>query len=251
MIENNFKDYKSEFITFNNNLNIDLNLEPCYIDKKNKIIYSISIPCDKLLICKKILISEEKHFNLIPNKPGLYWITTNEPYNHCLNSGKNCPKKIDKDYNIIYNGSSCNIRSRIKEHLNRTDEKGGSGSQSGISVDILYNIDETKKVSHIKCLWGEKKKKPKYFINDYCDKISDKIDILNHIYFSKEEYDFINKNKIIYLKNGINIFSNKHKNYNYIIYYLEIDDNNIRNYIEIEWRNRFGIPQLCSYNAGR
>lgn len=62
--------------------------------------------------------------------------------------------------------------------------------------------------------------------------------------------DIIKNKDVIYFKNGINIFDNKHINYNWIVYYLEIDNHNIRDYIEIEWRKKYGVPQLCSYTSG-
>lgn len=57
--------------------------------------------------------------------------------------------------------------------------------------------------------------------------------------------------EIIYFKNGINVLSNKHKKYNWQIYFLEIENHNIRDYIEIEWRKKNGVPILCSYMSGR
>jgi hypothetical protein len=249
--EIDLNEYKLKNITFNEPLEFISKLKPCYIDIDNKVIYSISIPCENLLICKKLLIENDNEFNLIPNKSGLYWITTNEPINHCLNSGLKCINNIENDYKIIYNGSAGDIRSRIKEHLYRSDDKGGSGTQSGISIDILSNIDDNKKISHVKCLWGENKKTPKYFKNGKITKICGKEDILNDIFFSKEEKKIIKMNNSIYLKNGIDIFSEKHKNYKWIIYYLEIDNHTIRDYIEIEWRKKYGVPLLCSYTSGR
>lgn len=250
--EINLNEYKLKNISFDSSSELISKLKPCYIDTDNKIIYSISLPCEKLLICKNIVIKKSSDFDLISNKPGLYWITTNEPINHCLNSGLNCLTIINNDNKIIYNGSSGDIRSRIKEHLYRSDEKGGEGTQSGISIDILKkNLDDNKKISHIKCLWGENKKTPKYFKDEKIKKINNKDDIINDIYFSKEEINIIKNKDVIYFKNGINIFDNKHINHNWVVYYLEIDNHNIRDYIEIEWRKKYGVPQLCSYTSGR
>lgn len=248
---NTLNGYKLKNITFNEP--IDFNkLKPCYIDDNNKIIYSISIPCEKLLMCKKLLIENQDGFDLIPNKSGLYWITTNEPINHCLNSGSKCPNDMENDYKIIYNGSAGDIRSRIKNHLYRSDEKGGSGTQSGISIDIISNnLRDNKKISHIKCLWGENKKTPKYFKDGKITTIKNKEDIINNIFFSKKEKKIIEMNNTIYFKNGVNVFSEKHRNYKWIVYYLEIDNHNIRDYIEIEWRLKYGVPLLCSYISGR
>lgn len=250
--EINLNEYKFKNISFDGSSELISKLKPCYIDTNEKIIYSISLPCEKLLICKKIAIDKLDDFNSISNKPGLYWITSNEPINHCLNSGLYCLTNINDDSKIIYNGSSGDIRSRIKEHLYRIDEKGGEGSQSGISIDILNkNFDDNKKISHIKCLYGENKKTPKYFKEGKIKKINNKNDIINDIYFSKEEINIIKSKDVIYFKNGINIFDNKHKKFNWVVYYLEIDNHNIRDYIEIEWRKKYGVPQLCSYISGR
>jgi hypothetical protein len=74
---------------------------------------------------------------------------TNEPINHFLNAGVKCPEKNNTDMRIIYNGSIDNIRGRLTEHLLRSNEKGGSVTQSGISIDILLNnIEIEQKISH-------------------------------------------------------------------------------------------------------
>jgi hypothetical protein len=249
--EINLIEYKFKELSFNNDEILFEELKPCYIDNNNKIIYSIQIPCNKLFICKKILIKNETDINKLSNKSGLYWIVSNEPINHCFNSGNKIPENINNENKIIYNGTTCNIKTRIKEHILRNDEKGGNGTQSGISIDIIDDCFINKKVSHIKCLYGKNKKIPKYLKDNEVKKINNKSDIINNIYFSNNEKEIIKKNDIIYFKNGINIFSNKHKNYNWIIYYLEIDNHNIRDYIEIEWRKKYGIPILCSYSIGR
>jgi hypothetical protein len=227
-------------------------LKPCYIDNINKIIYNIIIPNDKLLQCKKIELKNINDFDLIPNNAGLYWISTNEPINHCFNSGIRFPSKINDNINIIYNGSCENIKLRIKEHLLRKNINGSSGSQSGISIDIIdFDNFDNNSVSHIKSLWNKNKKIPKYILNENIHKIINKEDIINNIYFSDKEKEFIINNDVIYFKNGIDLFSSKHINYNYYIHYLTINNHNIRDYIEIEWRKNYGTPILCSYVSGR
>ena len=70
--EINLDNYKLMNISFNESSELISKLKPCYIDTFNNIIYSISIPCEKLLICKKICIENKDNFDLIPNKSGLY-----------------------------------------------------------------------------------------------------------------------------------------------------------------------------------
>ena len=248
----NLTEYKIMEMNFSNNASSISTLKPCYIDDDKKLIYIVPIPCEKLKICKSIDIHNENDFNTIPNKSGLYWIMTNEPINHCLNSGIKCPEKNNTGMKIIYNGSTDNLKGRIKEHLLRSDEKGGTGTQSGISIDILLNnIEIEQKISHIKCLWGEKKKTPKIIKDGKIKKINVKEELIENMYLTEEEKIYIENNKIIYFKNGINVMSDKHKKYNWQIYFLEIENHNIRDYIEIEWRKKNGVPVLCSYTSGR
>lgn len=103
------KKYKMVDIDFGNSNNQTANLEPCYVDTVKNIIYTIPIPCEKLLICKKISVESYDDFDLFPNVAGLYWIATTEPINHSFNSCTHSPKIIAEKYNIVYNGSTCNI----------------------------------------------------------------------------------------------------------------------------------------------
>lgn len=130
---------------------------------------------------------------------------------------------------------------------------GGSGTLSGISIDLLCGDDKTSdKISHVKCLWGKNKKIPKYIKNGQLNKIVSKDCILKNIYFTDcEKATIACEDKNIYFRNGIDIFSDKHKLYKYTVYYLEVDNHNMRDYIEISWRKKYGMPQLCSYESGR
>ena len=49
----NLNEYKLKNMSFNGSSELISKLKPCYIDTDEKIIYSISLPCEKLLICKK------------------------------------------------------------------------------------------------------------------------------------------------------------------------------------------------------
>ncbi len=53
--EINLNEYKLKNISLDNSSELISKLKPCYIDTNSKIIYSISMPCEKLLICKNIL----------------------------------------------------------------------------------------------------------------------------------------------------------------------------------------------------
>lgn len=243
--------YKIMEMNFSNNISILSTLKPCYIEEDNKIIYTITIPCEKLKICKSIEVHSDIDFNTIPNVSGLYWIMTNEPIIHCLNSGLNCPYINNANMRIIYNGTTDNLRARLKDHLLRSDDKGGSGTQSGISIDVLLNKLEYNKISHIKCLWGEKKKTPKILKDEKFVKLTNKEELISQMYLTEHEKEYIKNNDTIYFKNGINVLSDKHKKYKWHIYFLEIENHNIRDYIEIEWRKKNGVPILCSYTSGR
>lgn len=226
---------------------------PCFLDKRTNNMYIIEVPDAKLTGVSSIRIKSRIDIEKIPKKiQGVYWIATNEPITHCLNKGVNTPNKLneDKNFQIVYSGSSCDLRDRAKQHLLRTN--GVYGTMSGISVDILQQTP-TSKSSHAKCLWSsiKNKKLPKLLnLNKYVKPLS-KNDVVNIMYLSSEEKSYITNTNEIFFKNGIHVEDEKHRPYEWIFYYVPIMNHSIRDFIEIEWRKLYGVPILCSYSEGR
>ena len=210
-------------------------------------LLTLKTPNDKLHFCEYIKLTKESDFEKIPrNKGGIYFITTNENINHSFhNKNKKFPK-IHDDFTIIYNGTSSDLYSRAKNHLLRDKNKG----MSGISVDILTT--EEKVESHTKCCFSKNKKKKTPFIIETGTRISDFNQCYQLNIFEKEQ-KFIseNKNKIIYFKNGINVLSEKHINFEWKFYYLIIESHSVRDMVETNWRKKYGTPILCTYHEGR
>jgi len=233
-----------------NIINTDM-CTPCFLDKETGRIHIIQVPDAKLTGISSICIRSMKDIELIPKKtPGIYWISTNEPINHCLNKGVNLPFKMDDNFQVVYSGSSSDIRSRAKQHLLRVN--GMYGTMSGISVDILQS-QPTSKSSHAKCLWSNSKNKkiPKLLKSGKYNKPLNKKDIIDIVNLSSDEKNYLSKLDEIFFKNGINVEDVKHLPYEWIFHYAPVMNHNIRDYLEIQWRKLHGIPLLCSYSEGR
>ena len=207
----------------------------------------LKTPNYKLHFCECIKLTKESDFEKIPkNKGGIYFITTNENIHHSFhNKNKKFPKMYD-DFTIIYNGTSSDLYSRAKNHLFRDKNKG----MSGISVDILTTKEQVE--SHTKCCFSSNKKKKTPFIIETETRISE----FNQCYklnTSENEQKFLseNKNKIIYFRNGINVLSEKHINFEWNFYYLIIKSHSVRDIVETNWRKKYGTPILCTYHEGR
>ena len=230
----------------------------------NGIEFNTNINIMNLIKNGKYLDMNKDNLDEIPNLPGNYWIATNEPILHSLNPDfDNRPKKIkykENYLNIIYNGQGDTIRTRIKAHLYRPNNKGLS-DMSGISVDITELYKQGTKISHNKCLWYKKnskkgKKLPYYelkkkFItyddikNMYSEDDTDKL---------KDYYKILDKTSTIYFKNGIDINEKKHKKYIWLVIYYDMNKfiyHPFSDIIEQEWRKNNGSPILCSYKCGR
>lgn len=233
-----------------NTINTDIST-PCFLDKEKGIVHIIQVPDAKLTGISSICIRSMKDIERIPIKtPGIYWISTNEPINHCLNKGVNLPLRMDDNFQVVYSGSSCDIRSRAKQHLLRVN--GVYGTMSGISVDILQSQPTTKS-SHAKCLWSNSKNKkiPKLLNSGKYIKPFKKKDILDTLNLSPDEKHYLSEIDEVFFKNGINVEEDKHRPYEWIFHYAPVINHNIRDYIEIEWRKLHGVPILCSYSEGR
>ncbi len=185
-------------------------------------------------------LKSELDFDRIPFKGGCYWIWTNEPIKHSLHKNK-MPQHFSNG-EVIYNGiAKDNILSRIKSHLLGEINAGWSA----ISVDILPDTPK----SHRKKVFSTNGKVP--YINGI--KIKSKEDIYG-LFLSDEERCIIKENneKSIFFRNGINIFENKHKKFVFRVYYIApLKSISYMGFIEKKWREKYGLPKLCSYSSGR
>lgn len=203
----------------------------------------LSIPDDNLNNVNKVELINIKNFDLIPPLPGVYWITTNAPISHKFNSQRS-PKLLSNGHNIIYNGISSNLNGRMREHLLRSEICG----RSGISVDLFMLNGE---YSHSKvALHLPPKGKKVPTINS--SRIKSK-DVALNLFLSKEEQEFIVgfTGNTIWFLNGIDIYSEKHKHYEWNVFFISNIGERYRDVIEKEWRVKYGTPQLCSYISGR
>lgn len=220
---------------------------PCFFDSMTQQIFQIDIPNEYLSNLPRISIKNEETIKTIPPVSGNYWIVTNEPILHCFHSAKR-KLPLSGEYRVVYNGVTTNLQNRAREHLLRPDEKGGGGSQSGISVDLLSAPTNT---SHIKCAWSSstKRKLPKVFVNNEYVPITKKEDLLPIL--SDTEKPIWASNSDLFFKNGICVHDAKHALYEWMFVYIPISLPNVRDYVENAWRDAHGVPVLCSYLSGR
>lgn len=228
--------------------------EPCMFDATTHKVYRVQIPDAGLHHLPRVLIRDAEDLKAIPCTGGNYWILTDEPIHHCLNrASKHPPVSNTGTLRVVYNGvSSESLQGRAKEHLLREDAKGGFGSMSGISVD-LQRTPATTKVSHAKCMWHtEPKKIPGFLTTPH--RLTDREAVLATIHLSEAERAWIATQPAdapLYFKNGIDVRNDKHQPYTWYFVFAALDNHSLRDYVEIEWRRRYGLPILCSYMSGR
>jgi hypothetical protein len=211
----------------------------------------IKIPNEKLDQVDFVLIKRISDIKKIPESGGCYWIWTNEPVNHRLHKNL-IPKKIKRG-EIIYNGiAKDNVRLRIKHHLSGEVDAGWSG----ISLDIYPKrskshrkkaMSSTGKVPYVDCVLKKNN------TNNYsCKSIRTK-DLLSFLFLSSTEKKYIkNSNaKDFFFRNGIDIFEEKHSNFKFVVYFITGLNWLFLEYIEKKWREKYGLPKLCSYSSGR
>lgn len=210
----------------------------------------IKVPTKNLYEVDSVILREEKDFDRIPGMGGCYWIWTNEPVNHRFHKNR-IPAKV-KGGEIIYNGiAKDNVRNRVKHHLLGKQEAGWSG----ISMDIYPGksrshrkkvLSQSGKVPYVDCILVDRG------IRYKCTPIREKR-LIFRLYLSKEEKAFIkNSNqKMYYFRNGINIFDKKHKSFVFKAYFITGLESLFLEYIEKKWREKFGLPKLCTYSSGR
>ncbi len=102
------------------------------------------------------------------------------------------------------------------------------------------------KVPYVDCILDDRGSRYK------CTPIREKR-LIFRLYLSKEEKAFIkNSNqKMYYFRNGINIFDKKHKSFVFKAYFITGLESLFLEYIEKKWREKFGLPKLCTYSSGR
>lgn len=222
---------------------------PCFFDACTNTFFHIDIPDETVSTIPHICVKTESDIVSIPHVGGNYWILTNEPISHCFHSGNRNVPIVQNGLRVVYNGVTTNLQNRAREHLLRPDTKGGGGSQSGISVDLLCLPQNN--TSHIKCAWSStgKRKVPKVFVNNSYVPLTKKDDLFST--FSEEEKEFALTSDTLYFKNGIHVSSPKHSPYEWIFAYAPISVPNVRDYVENAWRDAYGVPVLCSYLSGR
>ena len=200
-------------------------------------------PDERLTNVEHVLLKTEEDFNKIPKEAGCYWIATTEPVKHAFHK-YDTPEKIDS-FDIIYNGiSKKSIKWRIKNHL-LSDNPGWSG----IKIDILLEPYEggfrQKAFSSIK-----RSHVP------YLDKVQirSKEDLFK-LHLSAEEISYIRNNEdnnTFYFRNGINIFQDKHKDFQYKVFFISgLKSITYLDFIEKAWRDKYHLPRLCKYKSGR
>lgn len=204
---------------------------------ENKII----IPNENLEEVPFVIIKGYDDLLKIPREGGCYWIWTDREIYHSFNNNPH-PKKFNNG-EIIYNGiAKDDIRGRIQKHLLGNVEEGFSA----ISIDIYFN---THVKSHKKKICSKKGNSAYYNKN----RIRNKED-LNHLNFTQDELFFINNNESdeYYFRNGINVTEIKHISNIYKVYYLSgFKSLSYGDIIEKRWREKYGLPRLCTYNKGR
>lgn len=202
---------------------------------------TIKIPGKELKKVDMVKLYSIKDFEKIPNSGGCYWIWTNEPVKHSFHRNET-PEKIFGG-EIVYNGiAKDNIRPRIEHHLKGDADAGWSG----ISMDILCS----KPVSHRKKVFSTKKRAKVPYLDD---KPLRSKELLFKLQLSAAEKKFIRNNDQdeYFFRNGINIFEPKHKKYKFRVYYVAGLKTLYLEFIEKKWREKFGLPKLCSYSSGR
>jgi hypothetical protein len=206
-----------------------------------KAIENINIPNKFLEKVNFVELKNIEDFDRISIGGGCYWIWTNEPILHCLHKNK-IPDKIF-DGEIIYNGlAKDDVKGRLKHHLVGEVDAGWSG----VSVDIYHDTSNSHRK---KALSIQSRSKVPYFDR----KPIRNVETLLRLNLSDEEKHFIQTNSAntYYFRNGINIFDKKHSSYTFRVYFITDIISMYAEFIEKNWREKYGMPKLCSYLSGR
>lgn len=226
-----------------------------------KAIEDVKIPDGKLNDVSFIIPKSKEDFEQIPASGGCYWIWTNEPVIHSLH--KNITPTPFDDGEIIYNGiAKDNVRGRALHHLLGDVDAGWSG----ISLDLYFG--DTK--SHRKKAFSNSGKVP-YIQEDYIRKkgsvkygfkkgdvvkkyiaLKSKTDLLKiHLHDTEKKELEKFEEKDFFFRNGIDLTDEKHSNYEFRVYFITGLSSLYLDFIEKKWREKYGLPKLCSYSSGR
>lgn len=213
-------------------------------EKFELIKEQVKIPNETLENVDYVELKIKEDFEKVPSEGGCYWILTNDPVYHRLHRNR-IPEKIN-DSEVIYNGiAKDNVMQRVKHHLLAEKNAGWSG----ISLDILLEQAQ----SHRKKVLNIRGKVPYVEINGDLKPIRDRA-LIFCLNLSKPEKEYIESkpNKTtFFFRNGINVFEDKHKNYIYKVYFITGVNWLYLEYAEKKWREKYGLPKLCSYSSGR
>lgn len=221
-------------------------------------IENVKIPNERLDDVPSVIIKSEEDILKIGDGGGCYWIWTNEPVTHFFHKNP-IPSSVDNG-EIIYNGiAKDDVKGRIKHHLLSISD----ARWSGISLDI-YFLDT---VSHRKKVFAKKGKVPyvqketevlKSEGLNKGDKVTRLVPLRNiedisKLNLSPEEQSHISKldYKEIYFRNGIDVQEKKHAEFEFRVYYIVGLKSLYLDFVEKQWRNKYGTPKLCSYSSGR
>jgi hypothetical protein len=198
----------------------------------------------------RVRLTTSADFDRIPSTGGCYWIWTNEPVIHKLHNN-GTPTRFNGG-EVIYNGvSQDDVRARVQHHLGIDSE---DEPWSGISMDIF----RARRVrSHKKRAYSQRSKVKVPYVPDIHDpgaflRVRSR-DLLLGLHLSRSEREFINNTNrdSYYFRNGIYFNSPKHRQFDFIVYYITDLTSLYFEFIEKKWRQDFGIPRLCSYSSGR
>jgi len=217
-----------------------------WIEQDKRVIEfesTLLIPEKDLSNVPYVQVKEPKDLEEIPREGGCYWIWTNEPVNHKFHKG-DIPESFDGGV-VIYNGiAKDNVRARIYHHLFGVEEQGWSG----ISMDILKFTPQ----SHAKKAMSTKKRSKVAILVDGT-RITD-IALLLKLHLSDEEKEIVRYklHSEVFFRNGIDRTEAKHKPYDFKVYYISgLKSVSYLEFIEKIWREKYNLPQLCSYKSGR
>jgi|TARA_B110000208_G_scaffold40656_1_gene53812 hypothetical protein len=240
------------------------NTKPAFYDMSTNKIYEVVIPDNELSKLTHVTLRTMADLKQIPTENGCYWIITNEPVNHCFNSGSHCPGVLSDGFSVVYNGVAVQMRGRAKQHLLRQGSRGSFGSASGISVDLLKEIEVKNGVSksHVKWMWqdtnaAKKHKLPKILkgppTNKYYQNQRDasKQEIMDTLNLSQSEKEMAADRDELIFKNGIDVTDEKHAGYTWKFVFVPISNQGLRDSVERNWRVKYGVPSLCTYKDGR
>lgn len=136
-----------------------------------------------------------------------------------------------------------NIRWRVRNHLFSSPGEGWSG----ISVDILLDYA----VSHRKKAMSTQPRAKTAYVNR--ERVTNKVALLQ-LNLTEAERNYIQNtaSNVFYFRNGINISEEKHLDYEFRVYFIVgLSSATYMDFIEKEWRRKYGLPKLCSYSSGR